>query len=332
MYRFGQLLWYCILLTFFVLFVRTGFAQETDSIPAEGFSISGTVVDQAGPMPGAALVIKGTKNGTQSDYDGNFYLNRVNPGDTLVISYIGYFTVEHVIYEPSHLNIEMKEDKDALEEVVIIGYGTTKTKPDDAPQFPWPPPLPSTKISIPERSFEDCKTLGEVDDRLVKSLEVNGYDQLSYFLVPARKKNGFALVTQCEQTDSDAFSLQDPERWAAEVYVEDGNFFDWIKASLFPNPGYFRIIVFIVTDRAFTTSKKRVHRKTAMDWLDAGADGFPSQLKDVPFTEEHRAIALVYDYKLDENQENAKLMKPSKFTAKNHLTKARIWGELMDWR
>ena len=57
-------------------------------------SISGTISDENGPLPGATVVIKGTTNGVQTDFDGNFTLADVNDGDTLEFSYIGYQTIE----------------------------------------------------------------------------------------------------------------------------------------------------------------------------------------------------------------------------------------------
>ena len=55
--------------------------------------ITGTVVDAMGPVIGASVVVKGTSNGAATDFDGNFSLN-ASPGQTLVVSYIGYVTKE----------------------------------------------------------------------------------------------------------------------------------------------------------------------------------------------------------------------------------------------
>lgn len=87
--------------------------------------VSGNVSDANGPLPGASVLVQGTTNGTQTDFDGNYTLNNV-PGDaTLVVSYLGYTTVEVPVNGQSTINVVLQEDAEALEEVVIIGYGTT---------------------------------------------------------------------------------------------------------------------------------------------------------------------------------------------------------------
>ncbi|MDR1097959.1 MAG: TonB-dependent receptor [Tannerella sp.] len=88
--------------------------------------ITGTVVDQAGePVIGANIRETGTTNGTVTDVDGQFTLN-VLPDATLTVSFIGYVTQEIVIGSRTNLNITLAEDNQALEEVVVIGYGTAK--------------------------------------------------------------------------------------------------------------------------------------------------------------------------------------------------------------
>lgn len=100
-------------------FLCFGFAQAQE--------ISGNVSDANGPLPGASVVEKGTTNGTQTDFDGNFILT-VGENATLVISYIGYSTSEVAVNGRSSVNVTLAEDAQALDEVVIIGYGTTTVK------------------------------------------------------------------------------------------------------------------------------------------------------------------------------------------------------------
>ena len=89
--------------------------------------VTGTVKDAMGPVIGASILEKGTSNGTVTDLDGNFSLN-VQPGATLVISYIGFETQEIAVGNQSTINVTMKEDNTSLEEVVVIGYGVQKKK------------------------------------------------------------------------------------------------------------------------------------------------------------------------------------------------------------
>ncbi len=96
-----------------------GFAQAQE--------ITGNISDANGPLPGASVVEKGTTNGTQTDFDGNFTIS-VGENATLVISYIGYSTTEVAVNGRSSIDVTLAEDAEALDEVVIIGYGTTTVK------------------------------------------------------------------------------------------------------------------------------------------------------------------------------------------------------------
>lgn len=90
--------------------------------------ISGTVKDQNGePVIGANVSVKGTTVGTITDIDGNFMLEA--PADVVIqVSYIGYVTQEISLSNKDRLDVLLKEDLQALDEIVIIGYGTAKRK------------------------------------------------------------------------------------------------------------------------------------------------------------------------------------------------------------
>ena len=91
---------------------------------AQQITVKGLVKDTAGePIIGANVVIKGTTNGTITDFDGNFQLN-ANKGDIIVISFIGYQPQE--AQAASSMNIILKDDTELLDEVVVIGYGSVK--------------------------------------------------------------------------------------------------------------------------------------------------------------------------------------------------------------
>ena len=89
-------------------------------------TISGVVSDANGPLPGASVVVKGTTNGTQTDFDGNYSLSGVGNNAVLVFSYIGYRSTELPVNGQSTINVSLEEDTSQLEEVVVVGYGTQK--------------------------------------------------------------------------------------------------------------------------------------------------------------------------------------------------------------
>ncbi|APA66385.1 hypothetical protein YQ22_12965 [Maribacter sp. 1_2014MBL_MicDiv] len=89
-------------------------------------SVTGTVADTQGmPIPGASIVVKGTSNGTVTDFDGNFSI-AVDDGNVLSVSYLGYKPVEVTYSGQSNIQITMEEDTAQLDEVVVIGYGSVK--------------------------------------------------------------------------------------------------------------------------------------------------------------------------------------------------------------
>ena len=84
-------------------------------------TISGTVSDSSGPLPGANVIEKGTTNGTQTDFDGNYSIT-VGEGATLIFSYVGYKTQEVVVGSQTNISLTLSEDAAALDEVVVTGY------------------------------------------------------------------------------------------------------------------------------------------------------------------------------------------------------------------
>jgi iron complex outermembrane receptor protein len=93
-------------------------------------TVSGTVTDKANalPLPGVNILVKGTSVGTTSDFDGNYTIS-AKSGDVIVFSYVGFKTQEITYNGQSKLNVTLTEDAAQLDEIVLIGYGST-TKQD----------------------------------------------------------------------------------------------------------------------------------------------------------------------------------------------------------
>ncbi|TRO67042.1 SusC/RagA family TonB-linked outer membrane protein [Christiangramia sabulilitoris] len=99
-----------------VLVVQIGFAQEK--------TVTGTVVDEDGlPMPGVNVIEKNTNNGTQTDFDGNYSIS-IAEGEVLVFSYVGFRLQEITVGASSRIDVNLEVDAGALEEVVVVAYGT----------------------------------------------------------------------------------------------------------------------------------------------------------------------------------------------------------------
>ena len=96
-------------------------------IAQENYSLTGTVVsgvDQMG-IPGANVLIKGSTTGASTDFNGNYQLD-VKSGDVLLFSYIGYVTQSVTVTNQTTLDIALAEDADALDEIIVVGYGKKK--------------------------------------------------------------------------------------------------------------------------------------------------------------------------------------------------------------
>ncbi len=99
----------------------TMFAQQT---------VRGVVKEKATGeyLPGVSVVVKGTTRGSETDFDGNFTIEKVKTGDTLVFRYLGYADKEIVISTNFNLTVELDESSEQLDEIIVVGYGTTTVK------------------------------------------------------------------------------------------------------------------------------------------------------------------------------------------------------------
>ena len=187
--------------------------------------ITGTIIDESGaPLPGANILVKGTTNGTQTDFDGHFSL-KVQNGQELVVSYIGFHNTELPIYS-SVMNVRLDEDLAALEEVVVVGYATNQKKaytsavsavvPDailngkvsgvrvrGSRSIKGSPSIPTRQAlyvvdGVPVEGFED----GDLDMDQIQSVEVlKGASATSIY--GSRGSNGIIVITTKKSTAQD---------------------------------------------------------------------------------------------------------------------------------
>lgn len=232
------------------------------------------------------------------------------------------------ISRPSPSEIESKSNTSKTKS--RSSTSETESKSSTPILRPWPLPKPSTKMKIPRALFANCKTLLDVDATLNNALHTNDYNDLSYYVVQPENRNiiGYALVTRLEQIDENGFPKESPNRWSAnQMENKDEGFFEWFKSALFPKSGYFRVIVFLVIDEGFTVSEETMERENAQALLDRGFSDFPREVIDTKFTKEHHVTALIYEYKVLDDNSKANLVNDG-MDAKEHLKKAKIWSVL----
>ncbi len=90
-------------------------------------TVTGTVSDQSGPLPGASVAVKGTKNGTSTDFDGTYSI-KVKIQDVLVFSFIGKNSKSAIVGASNIYNATLNEEQSQLSEVIVVGYGIKKGK------------------------------------------------------------------------------------------------------------------------------------------------------------------------------------------------------------
>ncbi len=95
--------------------ISTVYSQQT---------VTGTVTESQGPLPGVNIIVKGTQNGTTTDFDGRYTISNVAEDAILVFSYIGFITKEVLVAGQSIIDITLNEDAASLDEIIVIGYGT----------------------------------------------------------------------------------------------------------------------------------------------------------------------------------------------------------------
>ena len=113
-------------LLFAIALVAGGFILSGNSASAQGkVTVSGTVSDALGPVPGAGIVVNKTTDGTITDLDGRYSI-QAREGDVLVFTCMGYATVERTVGRQHIINVTLSDDSTVLDEVVVVGYGTQR--------------------------------------------------------------------------------------------------------------------------------------------------------------------------------------------------------------
>jgi lipid-binding SYLF domain-containing protein len=203
----------------------------------------------------------------------------------------------------------------------------------DAPSFPWPPPEASAREVIPHEVLEapsPPKSLGGVDTKLVDALTKNGYREKSYFPVPG----GFALATRLEQIDSEGKSSTSACRWTVAA-KQSSRFspFGYLRALLTADTScdasyYYRVIVFIVSDKPFNQAQRPLLFGEALEWLKEGLNVLPLSVANQPYNQNFATTVLIYEFAREAGKKPA-LDQPSRLgDGHSHLIKSGLWAAL----
>ncbi|MGI4865533.1 MAG: hypothetical protein ACRYFZ_16550 [Janthinobacterium lividum] len=170
--------------------------------------------------------------------------------------------------------------------------------------FPWPPRPYSEQVDLPAAFFDKDKvhTLGEADDHLSQVLTQARYRDFRYYVLPDQP--GFALVTKFEQIKETYVPLPEPGRWSLDTTPCPGFSLLCMAHSLvFPTSGYWRVFVFVITDRPLPSSEGTAPSSDEAElWFGKGTNKLPPEVRKMPFTADHYAAVLVYEFNKKEGQ------------------------------
>lgn len=198
---------------------------------------------------------------------------------------------------------------------IMFTYSTTYP---GVPSFPFPPPQSSTRKVLDHELFSECKTLGDVAQRLCRALDRCEYEK-SFYSIP----NGFALVARLEQFDAEtALALDPPDRWSVTP-PPLRDFGDFLEALFLGNTGHYRMVAFLVTDQPFYESDQRIGVQDAPGWIKGGLNVLPGGVGKKEWTADYQCTALIYEFECTSAQRKGDLVF-STFTAQTHLEKSNI--------
>ncbi len=200
--------------------------------------------------------------------------------------------------------------------------------PSDYPRFPLPAPSPSAKVDLPFPLLgANVTTVGAAERALRTALAAKGYDDRSYYAVPG----GFALATRAERFLPDGRPAPAPRRWAmAPTALVDWTQLrhpgQWVDAFRQADPGHYRVLVFLVTDRDRTTGAAPVGIETAEAWTQGGADRLPQAIAALPLGPDHHLEVLVYEFARTAVNAEPVFVPTSALGARAHLHGAGLMG------
>ncbi|MCB9330860.1 MAG: hypothetical protein H6574_07260 [Lewinellaceae bacterium] len=214
----------------------------------------------------------------------------------------------------------LKKHEDALQvEGLLFEDDASMRRFMDA-AFPFPPPPCYQQLELAPRNFNGCSTLGQVAQKLVQPLSAKQYPR-RYMSVP----DGFAIITQIEQYQSDGAALPDKDRWK-ELPVQEnfGLTLSYLKSLVFPRKAHLRIFVFIVTNQNFNAKGEQISKEAAKDWFNQAVNRLPKSVANAPYTPDHTVEMLVYEFEVPEANQRPTQNCPCHLSAGEHLKKSGL--------
>ncbi len=189
-------------------------------------TIIGTVIDNDGfPLPGATVLEKNVTNGTTTDFDGNFQLTLKESGATISVSFVGFKTKEIFVGDEKNISIQLDLSSEALDEVIVIGYGSS-SKSDITAAITTVKPVTDDKagVAVVEsllRGTSGLNVLSSGEPGAAVSINIRGVSSLTGSNQPLYVIDGI-VMDSAEESVSDALNFRSaPKSGIGGVAPED---------------------------------------------------------------------------------------------------------------
>ncbi len=230
--------------------------------------------------------------------------------------------VNQLILENRDLDQKLRKTQEQSTKPENVNSAVKGSSSPSTPAFPWPPPMASASMKVKLTQLgvrTPVRTLGNISSILEDKLDKSQYVEKSYFSVPG----GFALATRMERINKDG-SFRQPGRWDLNnTKMQSFSLSEYVERLFTAPKGYFRVVVFIVTDRSFAQTNKAASRDEALEWMRSGNDKLDPVNARLPFTSNHQVTALIYEF-IKTDKDNPRLSAPSDLTGMDHLKKAKL--------
>jgi hypothetical protein len=196
----------------------------------------------------------------------------------------------------------------------------------ELPLFELPAPRPSARATLPrDLVLTKGPTLKNVADAITDRLGGAGYADSGFY----RTSDGFAIATRMERIHPDGRPYPGDQRWnilpTGLLTWHDGfSVRAFLTALTNADPGHYRVLVFVVTDKPVTRSSDRMSRDTATGLADSGAAALPVTFANAQFNESYTATALVYEFIRPSLGAGADLSIPSAVPGSIHLKRSGL--------
>ncbi len=195
------------------------------------------------------------------------------------------------------------------------------------PEFKLPIPKFSAQTEIDKSLFSTKTYLKDIDHELKITLSICGYEKLSYFRV---SNSGFAIVTEMEQIEKDGNPKPENDRWVfnpnASLPSNEFSMLDYIKCLFRAQKGYYRCIVFIITDQFLSSKSIPPTRQEINEFVEKGGNKLPKKIGDLKLTKNYTINAIIYEYVKEENSVEPQLQK--RLSARTHLASINFYKNL----